>query len=99
MPKKKEREQNETQLEKRQDEALCRCCTRFYTDGCDSERCRGRSRADWHQERGPGAWSIRRWLRLGSRRQDPREGWLHGIGGAAPRDLVRRRPKVHEGRH
>ena len=49
------------------------------------------------QERGPGAWCIRRWLRLGSRGQDPREGWLHGVGGAAPRDLLRRGHQVREG--
>jgi pimeloyl-ACP methyl ester carboxylesterase len=39
---------------------------------------------DRHQERGLGAWSIRRWLRLGSRREDPREGWLHGVGAQPP---------------
>src|SRR5438128_7138119 len=75
------------------------CCTCFSADGCDSERWRGGSRPEWHQERGPRAWRIRRWLRLGSRREDPREGWLHGVDRAAPRDLVRRRPKVREGRH
>ena len=45
---------------------------------------------------------IRRRLRLGSCRQDPREGWLHGVGGATPRDLLatpttkstRRRPST-----
>src|SRR6266851_204426 len=46
------------------------------------------SRPEWHQERGLGAWRIRRWLRLGSRRQDPRKGWLHGVGGAASCVLV-----------
>jgi pimeloyl-ACP methyl ester carboxylesterase len=34
---------------------------------------------------------------LGSRRQDPREGWLHGVGGAAPRDVLRRGRQVREG--
>jgi hypothetical protein len=30
--------------------------------------------ADGHQKRGSGAWGLRRWLRLGSRRQYPCEG-------------------------
>jgi hypothetical protein len=40
--------------------------------GEDSQCGRGTIRtASRHQERGPGAWSIRRRLRLGSRRKDP----------------------------
>src|SRR5580658_8570032 len=52
-----------------------------------------------NQECGPGAWSFRRWLRLGAGRYDPQEGWIQGVGGAAPRDIVRRRSEVHKGGH
>jgi pimeloyl-ACP methyl ester carboxylesterase len=70
-------------------EDLRGCNARCYADGRDSAAgedfwsCCGGG-ASRHQERGSGAWSIRRRLRLGSRRQDPREGWLHGVGSAAP---------------
>jgi apolipoprotein N-acyltransferase len=30
-----------------------------------------RQRPNWHQKRRSGAWGVRRWLRLGRRRQDP----------------------------
>src|SRR4029077_14179291 len=52
-----------------------------------------------NQERRPGAWSFRRWLRLGTCRKHPQEGWVQGVGGAAARDLLRRRRQIHEGGH
>jgi hypothetical protein len=69
------------------EEALRDCNGRCDADrrraaaGEDSDSCRGAIR---HQERCLGARCICRWLRLGSRCEDPREGWLRGIGAQPP---------------
>ena len=70
------------------EEPLCNCHTRRHTDVRDSRTCLGGARIEGrHQERRFGAWCVRRRLRLGRRREDPRAGWLQGVGGAAPRNL------------